>query len=134
MLNHEGFLAGLKELKQMRAKKASLEADVKDVNYDIEILVRDLIQYMEETGQLSVKVKGLGTAILTSKKFYGIDKEDPRSAQAFEQFVRDKGEWDLVTAIHASKLHGYYSEKLDCNEELPPGIKTAIKNNITIRG
>lgn len=134
MLDHTGFLEAIKELKALRASKDEQEERLKVTNYVINATVHDIVEYMEATDQLSVKVKGLGTAILTNKKFYGIDKDDPNSAQAFEQFVKDRGEWDLVTAVHASKLHGYYKEKLELNEEVPPGVKTAIKTNITIRG
>jgi hypothetical protein len=134
MLDHKDFMIGLEDLKALRAEKDSIENKEKEVNEKIESLVRDLVEYMESTDQLSVKVRGFGTAMLTSKKFYSIDKDDPYAADAFETYLRDKGDWDLVTAVHASKLHGYYKEKLDLNEELPPGIKTTIKNNITIRG
>lgn len=134
MLDHKDFLTSMEDLKLLRAKKLEIEASEKEVNEDIARLVYDMVEYMEATDQLSIKVKGLGTASLTSRKFYSIDKDDPRSAQAFETFVRGNGDWDLVTAIHASKLHGYYKEKLELNDELPPGIKTAIKNNISIRG
>jgi len=134
MLDHKDFLIGLEDLKILRAAKLALEAKEKELNGNISTLVHELVDYMEATDQLSVKVRGLGTASLTSRKFYGVDKDDPLSAQAFEEFVRSNDEWDLVTAVHASKLHGYYKEKLELKEELPPGIKTTIKTNITIRG
>ena len=133
-IDHKEFVAGLEQLRTLRARKERLEADVKDTNQAIEETVRDLVEYMETTNQLSVKLKGFGTAILTSSKHYNVDSEDPRAAEAFEQFVKQRGEWDLVVAPHWKKIHGYYKEKLDLNEELPPGIKTFIKTNITLRG
>ncbi len=133
MLDHKDFLIGLDDLKRMRKTKAQMEKELTDLNGDIDKQVYDLIDYMDATDQLSVKVRGLGTASRTSRKFYGIDKEDPMAPESFEKWTKDKGEWELVTAVHASKLHGYYKEKLELNEELPPGIKTAIKNNIVIR-
>lgn len=134
MLDHKDFMTSLEDLKTLRTKKTSLAAQEKEVNGEIAGLVRDIVEYMENTDQLSVKVRGFGTASLTSKKYYSIDKDDPYAADAFETYLRDKGDWDLVTAVHASKLHGYYKERLELNDELPPGIKTSIKNNITIRG
>jgi hypothetical protein len=134
MLDHKGFMIALEDLKRLRMKKAQLEEEVKEVNGAIAENVQEIVTYMENTDQLSVKVKGLGTAILTSTKYYSIDKEDPRAAEAFETFVKEHGDWDLVTAPHAKKIHGYYKERLELNEEVPPGVRTFIKNNITIRG
>ena len=91
-------------------------------------MVFDLVDYMETSDHLSVKIDGLGLCSLTSTKKYSI--EDPAT---FESWMKKEGDMDLVMAIHAQKVHGYYKEKLDNNEELPPGIKTFIKNNITIR-
>jgi hypothetical protein len=134
MLDHKDFLITLEDLKALRQKKAQLEKEVKEVNGEIAKMVFDCVDYMDNTDQEAVKVKGIGTCSRTATKFYGIDKEEPMAAESFEQWVRDKGDWDLVTAIHSSKLQGYYKEKLELNEELPPGVKTTIKNNIVIRG
>ena len=128
MLDHKSYMIGLQDLKDMRAKKRDLEAQVKETNEEIGQMVADLVEYMENTDQLSVKIAGLGTCSLTSTKHYSI--EDPVS---FEKWMTDQGEMDMVMAVHARKVHGYYKEKLELNEELPPGIKTFIKNNITIR-
>ena len=133
MLDHKSFLIGLDDLKALRQKKAKLEAEVTELNDAIYKQVYELVDYMDATDQLSVKVKGLGTASRTSTKYYGVDKDDPMSAQAFEDWMRQKGDWELVTAVHHRKLHGYYKERLELNEELPPGVKTTIKNNIVIR-
>ena len=129
MLNHTEVLIGLEDLKNLRKAKADLEEKVKETNEEIEKLVYDLVDYMENTNQLAVKVVGLGTCSLTSTKKYSI--EDP---VAFESWMLEHGEMANVMAVHAQKVHSYYKEKLDNNEELPPGIKTFIKNNITIRG
>lgn len=134
MIDQKDFITGSENLRLMRHQKAQLEEEMKTINEAIETQVRELIEYMEATDQLSVKVKGFGTVILTSTKNYSVDQEDPRAAEAFEQFVKSREEWDLVVAPHWKKIHGYYKEKLDLNEELPPGIKTFIKTNITIRG
>lgn len=134
MVDHKDFMTGLENLRLMRHQKAQFEEEIKTVNEAIETQVRELVEYMEKTDQLSVKVKGFGTAILTSTKHYSVDSDDPIAAEAFERYLKDRGEWDLVTAPHWKKIHGYYKEKLDLNEELPPGIKTFIKTNITLRG
>ena len=130
MLDHKEFLIGLEDLKNMRSKKTGLEADIKDLNGDIGKLLFDLIDYMENTDQLAVKVAGLGTCSLTSTKKYSVDREQ---GAIFEAWMTEHGELEQVMAVHAMKVHGYYKEKLENNEDLPPGIKTFIKNNITIR-
>ena len=134
MTTHDEFVAQLDALKRARAHKAVVEESLKTVNENIKGLVYDIVEYMENTNQLSVKIKGLGMCSLTGRKIYSVDREDPIAAQAFETFVRNNNEWDLVTAVHAAKLNGYYKEKLELEEEVPPGVKTYIKNNITIRG
>ena len=134
MLDHKSFLIGMEDLKSMRKVKAELEASLKELNGEIQVAVYEMIDYMDSTDQLSVKVKGIGTCSRTATKFYGIDRDEPMAAESFETWVREKGDWDLVTAIHSSKLQGYYKERLELNEELPPGVKTTIKNNIVIRG
>ena len=128
MLNHTEVLIGLEDLKNLRKAKADLEEKVKETNEEIEKLVYDLVDYMENTNQLAVKVAGLGTCSLTSTKKYSI--EDPA---VFEDWMLAHNELEQVMAVHAQKVHSYYKEKLENNEELPPGIKTFIKNNITIR-
>jgi len=134
MLDHKGFLVSLEDLRDLRLKKAKIAEDERDVNQAIDTLVRDVVEYMDSTDQLSVKVKGFGTASRTSTKHYSIDKDDPIAAEAFEAFVKNRDEWELITAPHWKKVHGYFKEKLEMNEEIPPGIKTFIKDNITIRG
>jgi len=134
MLDHKDFLTELETLKQLRREKTELEAKEKELNETIGKVVHDLVEYMEATDQLTIKIKGLGTCCLTSTKFYNIDSEDPISMQAFETFVRGNGDWEMVTAIHARKVHGYYKERLELGQELPPGVKTSIKTNVTIRG
>ena len=129
MLDHKDFLITLQDLKDLRAEKKGLEDQVKDVNKAIQEAVYDCVEYMEESDHLSVKIDGLGLCSLTSTKKYSI--EDPF---AFESWMKAQGDMDLIMAVHAQKVHGYYKERLDNNEELPPGIKTFIKNNITIRG
>lgn len=129
MLDHKDFLIGLEDLKRLRQAKKDLEDKVQETNDEIEKLVYDLVDYMESTNQLQVKVGGLGTCSLTSSKKYQIDQAD-----IFEAWMREHGEMENVMAINAQKVHGYYKEKLENNEDLPPGIKTFIKNNITIRG
>jgi hypothetical protein len=129
VLDHKGFLIGLEDLKNLRKRKSELEADVKDVNDEIGKLVFDLVDYMEATDHESVKIAGLGTCSLTRTKKYSID-----NAEIFEAWMKEHGEIENVLAVHAQKVHGYYKEKLENNEDLPPGIKTFVKNNITIRG
>lgn len=128
MLDHKDFLTGLEDLKALRQKKSSLEEELKEKNQEILSLVFDLVEYLETTNQLAVKVAGLGTCSLTYSKKYSID--DP---VAFENWMKEHGEMENVMAVHASKVHGYYKERLENNEELPPGIKTFVKSNITIR-
>ena len=128
MLDHKDFLIGLSDLKVHRERKKQQEEAVKDTNKSISDLVFELVEYMETTDHLSVKIDGLGLCSLTSTKKYSI--EDPA---VFEAWIKKEGDMDLIMAVHAQKVHGYYKEKLDNNEELPPGIKTFIKNNITIR-
>jgi hypothetical protein len=128
MLDHKDFLIGLEDLKNLRKLKAVQEQTVKDVNADIATLVFELVEYMETTDHESVKIAGLGTCSLTHTKKYSID--DP---VAFEGWMELRGEMGNVMAVHASKVHGFYKERLENNEELPPGVKTFIKNNITIR-
>ena len=128
MLDHKDFLIGLSDLKVHRERKKQQEEAVKDTNKSISDLVFELVEYMETTDHLSVKIDGLGMCSLTSTKKYSI--EDPA---VFEAWIKKEGDMDLIMAVHAQKVHGYYKEKLDNNEELPPGIKTFIKNNITIR-
>ena len=130
MLDHKDFMIGLQDLKDLRAKKTAQEQLVKDTNAAIGEVLYDLIEYMESTNQLAVKIEGLGTCSLTSTKKYSIDKEQ---AAIFEAWMNEHGEMEHVMAIHGSKVHGYYKEKLENNEDLPPGIQTFIKNNITIR-
>jgi len=128
MLDHKDFLIGLSDLKVHRERKKQQEEAVKDTNKSISDLVFEMVEYMETTDHLSVKIDGLGLCSLTSTKKYSI--EDPA---VFEAWIKKEGDMDLIMAVHAQKVHGYYKEKLDNNEELPPGIKTFIKNNITIR-
>lgn len=128
MLDHKDFIIGLADLKSLRVKKAKQEQDVKDTNAAVGELLFDLIEYMETTDHLSVKIDGLGTCSLTSTKKYSVD-----NAAIFEAWMEEHGEMGNVMAVHGSKVHGYYKEKLENNEDLPPGIKTFIKNNITIR-
>ncbi len=134
MLDHKDCLTSLEDLKRLRLNKRYLEEEIKLNNEGIEILVRDLVEYMETTDQLSIKIKNIGMCSLTNTKHYSIDKDDPMAAEAFEGWMRQKGDWDLVLIPHYKKVHGYYAERLDLNEELPPGVKTFIKQNITIRG
>ena len=129
MIDHKEFVIELEHLKELRAQKAQLEQDVKDLNADIMQKVFELVEYMENSNHLSVKIDGLGLCSLTSSKKYQID--DP---VIFEAWMNEHGELSNVMAIHAQKVQGYYKERLENNEELPPGIKTFIKNNITIRG
>jgi hypothetical protein len=129
MLDHKDFMIGLEDLKALRAKKRKLEEEVKEVNGEIAALVFDLVEYMQETDQLQVKIGDIGTCSLTSTKSYSVD--DPL---AFEEWMAKNDDINVVMAIHAKKVHGYYKEKLENGEELPPGIKTFVKNNITIRG
>jgi len=128
VLDHKDFVIGLEDLKNLRARKREQEQAVKDTNAEISAMVFDLVEYMEESDHLSVKIDGLGTCSLTSTKHYSID-----NPAAFEDWMREHGEMEYVMAVHAKKVHGYYKEKLELNEDLPPGIKTFIKNNITIR-
>ena len=129
MMDHKDFLIGLQDLKDQRAKKRQLEEEVKTVNGIIAEQVYDLVEYMQVTDQLSVKVGDIGMCSLTSIKSYSVD--DPL---AFEDWMAKNDDIRIVMAVHAKKVHGYYKEKLENGEELPPGIKTFIKNNITIRG
>lgn len=128
MLDHKDFVTGLEDLKNLRAKKVALEKETTDTNEAIDKLVFELVDYMESNNHESIKIAGLGLCSLTHTKKYSI--EDPVS---FEAWMRKQGELDLVMAVHAQKVHGYYKEKLENNEELPPGIKTFVKSNISIR-
>ena len=128
MLDHKDFVIGLEDLKNLRAKKSDLEAQVKDTNEEIGKLVFDCVEYMENADTESIKIAGLGLCSLTHTKKYSI--EDP---VVFESWMRQQGEMDLVMAVHAQKVHGYYKERLENSEELPPGIKTFVKSNISIR-
>ena len=118
----------LASLKDLRQKKRDLENETKDVNEAIASLVFDLVEYMEITGQPGLKLDGVGTVSLTHTKKYSI--EDPVS---FEQWMVANGELEFVMAVHAQKVHGYYKERLENDQELPPGIKTFVKSNVTIR-
>jgi len=129
MLSYKEFATELEHLKELRTKKSGIEAELKEVNGQIADKIYGLVEHMEDHDMLSVKIAGLGTCSLTSTKKYSI--EDP---MAFEQWMLGHGEMGNVMAVHAQKVHSYYKEKLELNEELPPGIKTFIKNNITIRG
>ena len=128
MLDHKDFLIGLSDLKVHRLRKKEQEDIVKETNKAISDLVFELVEYMENTDHLSVKIAGLGTCSLTYAKRYSIE-----DTIAFEGWMKKEGDMDLVMAVHGQKVHGSYKEKLENNEELPPGIKTFIKNNITIR-
>ena len=128
MLDHKDFITGLEDLKSLREKKRQQEQEVKDTNAAIGLLVFDLVDYMEKSDHLSVKIDGLGTCSLTSQKKYSIE-----NASIFEDWMKQHGELEQVMSVHAMKVHGYYKEKLENNEDLPPGIKTFIKNNISIR-
>ena len=128
MLDHKDFVVGLEDLKNLRKSKSSLEAEVKEKNQEIATLVFELVEYMETSDHESVKIAGLGMCSLTRTKKYSID--DPL---AFEDWMNKNDEMGNVMAVHASKVHGFYKERLENNEELPPGVKTFIKNNITIR-
>lgn len=130
MIDHKDFMIGLQDLKDLRTKKAVQEQDVKDTNSEIGKLLFDLIEYMESTDQLAVKIDGLGMCSLTRTAKYSINDEQ---RAIFESWMNEHGEMEHVMAIHASKVHGYYKEKLENNEDLPPGIQTFIKTNITIR-
>jgi len=129
MLDHKAFLIGLEDLKNLRSAKRIMEDKVKDINESIAKLVYDLVEYMQETDQSQVKVGSIGTCSLTSTKTYSI--ENP---EIFEAWMNENDDLDVVKAVHSKKVHGYYKEKLENGEELPPGIKTFVKNNITIRG
>jgi hypothetical protein len=122
-------MIGLEDLKNMRTAKRSLEGKVKEINGEIAKLVYDLVEYMQETDQLQVKIGDIGTCSLTSTKSYSV--ENP---EIFEAWMEENDDMGVVMAVHAKKVHGYYKEKLENGEELPPGIKTFVKNNITIRG
>jgi len=128
MLDHKEFVVGLEDLKNLRGKKAALEKETTETTDAIEKLVYDLVEYMETTGVESIKLDDLGMCVLTRTKKYSV--EDPVS---FERWMVEHGERENVMAVHAQKVHGYYKEKLENNEELPPGIRTFIKSNVTIR-
>lgn len=128
MLDHKDFLIGLEDLKNLRKQKAEQEKAVKETNEQIGQMVYDLVEYMENTDHESIKIAGLGLCSLTRTKKYSID-----NPVIFEEWMKKNGDMAEIMAVHASKVHGFYKERLENNEELPPGIKTFIKNNITIR-
>ncbi len=128
MIDHKSFVIGLEDLKNLRGKKADLEKQVEDTNGEISELLFDLIEYMEVTDHESVKIAGIGNCSLTRTKKYSID-----NPLAFEEWMNANGDMVEVMAVHAMKVHGFYKERLENDEELPPGVKTFIKSNITIR-
>lgn len=129
MIDHKDFLVGLEDLKNLREKKRILEEQASEVGREVETLVQELCEYMTLTNTPSIRLDSVGMCSMSHTKSYSID-----NPEAFESWMRANDDLSIVMAIHAKKVHAYYAEKLANNEELPPGIKTFVKTNITIRG
>ena len=128
MLDHKDFLTGLEDLKNLRAKKAAIEEQASEVGRTINDLVTVLTEYMIVTHTPSIRLEHVGMCSMSHTNTYNID-----NAEVFESWMRANDNINIVMAIHAKKVHAYYAERLANNEELPPGIKTFTKTNITIK-
>lgn len=113
----------------VRDKKAALkkaqEEQMKPLNDLLNQLDAALLDHCIKSGTDSVKVNGIGTAFIATKKSASI--QDPDS---FKQFVIDNEAWDMVSwsaKVEACEAHAKE------HGALPPGVNLSAYNAMNVR-
>ena len=115
-------LADLSDLiDELDAKRKAANADYDDLEYK-------LAQYMEQTGCDSKKLDGI-TFSKTQRAFAKVEDK-----VMLMDWIQQNNAYDLLMAIHASKVTGYTNECIANGVDTPPGVNPGyIKHGISIR-
>ena len=127
-INPDNFSEKLKELQALDEKKDALSAELKSIARDIEYLSYKLAEYMNNTGITKITVDN--RTFTYKEKIYTKIVDQP----ALFAWLEENKAHNLLMAINAQKLNGYCRERLESQEDLPPGVDpTFIKRSINIK-
>ncbi len=118
----------LKELKQAKDAKASIQSDLGKLNETIERLSDEITEEFQSRQIKSMKLEGIGNFVLAVKSY-------PRAKDkiVLREWMESKGYgWDMLLAYNAKKFQGFYNELLDNKKELPPEIEAFMKTEIRV--
>ena len=127
MISSEEFYEKLKEVRALRAEKSDMAAREKVINGEIRGLSVDLIEYFDSHDIPRQSLDG-SLFYVARTQTYSIGDEN-----AFFSWMRETGDLDLCMAFNAKKFGAYYKEKVEGNEELPPGVEVYIKTDVRVR-
>ena len=127
MITSEEFYANLKRVRELKTEKQKLKDQEKTINKELGELSEGLIEYFDMNDIPRQSLDG-SLFYVSRTPHYSISDED-----SFFSWMRSTGDLDLCMAFNANKFKGYYKEKKENGEELPPGISEFIKTDVRVR-
>lgn len=115
------------EYDSIRAKKETLEEEIKELNVKIEALVQMVVERCESEGLTMVRLNS-GTSLSLKDDPYSqvVDKD------AFLDWIK-KTNREALLSVHYQTMNSLVKEFLEEGQDPPPGIKVYIKTGLTRR-
>jgi hypothetical protein len=111
-------LPGIKEvIGQLRAekdKKATLEAELKSVNKQIEHYTKIALELMEASGIQNIRVEGIGLAYQHTSLYPSVKDPD-----ALLEWAREFAPEIVKVGVHPQTLKSFIKERLETGEPIP---------------
>jgi len=124
----------IKELKnlcekyrEVRAKKAELEAQVKEVNKEKASIEAKMVEYLTENEMRNFSGE-FGQIILT-KRVSVRQPANPEDKEAFYNWLKEKGDFERLISVNSRTLTKYVRDEIDIKKSegqygfVPPGLK-----------
>lgn len=112
---------------EAKDEKATLEARIRDMNTIIEAVNQVLVVRLEDDDITSFKTTDGSTFFIKDEPYSSVSDK-----QAFHKFIKEEGLDDLFT-VHYQTMLAMVKERLEKNEEPPPGISVYMKSSIQRR-
>lgn len=110
-----------KQLFELKARKADLEAEVKETNAKIARLQAELAEVMLNAEVDKISLRGLGTVYVGDDFYIGVLKENREAAN---EWLRANGHGDIIVEyVFPQTLTAFGREMLEKGEALPEIFK-----------
>ena len=118
----------LKALARLRWQKTEIKNQLDCTEALIEQAQAEIVDEFESRQIKSMKLDGIGNFVMRVSSSPRVN--DP---VLLRNWMEGKGiEWEVICALNAKKLQGFYNERLENGEELPSGVETYTKAIIAL--
>ncbi len=112
---------------ELRDAKDELEAQIKEINTNLEALSQLMILEMETAGETLFRLDSGDSLSIKDEPYSSVVDKD-----AFINYIEKSGQKDLLT-VHYMTMNSMVKERLQNGQEPPPGIKVYVRQSIMRR-